>query len=389
MRPERILNARSDDLARAEAFVERFPNGPLITGPFEHLPLVIDTNRVLQDIAWLARRRTPSARNSLQELTAAGVVSLYAPEHLIDEVERHIPEIAANVGAEQEQVYDAWRIYGGLIHFIPAAHLDVPAAGTAARDPTDLPFLAAQHAVGAHGIISKDKDLAAMGALVVKHEALRFAVEFARNKSLVVQGNTGIAGFSLAAVGVAYGAYKGTAALARGLRRLPGWLQLLIPLLLASAGAFAIFHKPTREKVREIVHRSQSWFAEHAVPLIDQYFAEMREAEGKANAALTLLRGQVPAPERRPTLKQLAYRVSVASSDPLTLEQVSVAVRRHGYESKSADFHPYLRRVLRNDKRLVEDGDGCWRPSTRPLAPGLQVSAERSLQTSSVAAVET
>lgn len=378
MQVERILDARSDDLASAEGLVTQLPEVRWLMRPTEHLPLVIDTNRVLQDIGWLARRRTVDARNFLEELTAAGMASLYAPEHLIREVETNLSEFAENLGVDRDRLDAAWRSYASLIHFLPAEHLDLSEPDTATRDPSDVPFLAAQRAVGAHGIISTDKDLVAMGALVVKHEALRLAVEFARNKSVVVQGNTGIAGISTLGVGLVYGTYKASAALVRCYRRLPGWLQILIPLVLASAAAFALLHKPTREKVRDFVRRPKPWLADvrsRAGEFFEQYLTEMQDAEGKAKAALGLLRQQVPIPTRRPTLKQLAYRVCVASSEPVSLDEIVVGVRRHGYPSTSTHLHRYLRTVLRKDRRLVPNADMCWTLSKRPVLPGPLVSA--------------
>jgi predicted nucleic acid-binding protein len=374
-----MLTARSDDLARVQEHVARHPEIRPFAVPFEHLPLIIDTNRALQDVAWLARRKNPDARTSIQELCASGFVSLYAPEQFIEEVERRLTRIAENVEVSLDAIQEAWASYATLIHVIPAEHLEVPEADSRTRDPTDLPFLAAQHAVGAHGMLSKDKDLPAMGALVVKHEVLRIAVEFARSRSVVVEGTvlaTGALGLGGA---VAYGAFKGAAALVRGYRRLPGWVQVLLPVIAVGATALVLFHAPTRGRIRNLVRRAKPQLAElrgRGGDLINQYLEEMQEADGKAKAALALLREQVPIPARRPTLKQLAYRICLASRDPLSLPEIENRVRLQGYHSKSKDLQPYLRAVLRGDPRLVQTDEG-WKPTRRAARPGPIIELRR------------
>lgn len=370
--PERLLNARSDDLAQVQEHVARHPELRPVSIPFEHLPLVIDTNRALQDVAWLAKRRNPEARTSLQELCSSGFVSLYAPEQLVDEVERHLGQIADNTRAPLDRVHEAWATYASIINVVPSDHLEVDAADTRTRDPSDLPFFAAQRAVGAHGMLSKDKDLPAMGALIVRHEMLQVAVEFARCKSVVVQG-TVLGTSSLVLTGaLAYGACKGAVALARGYRRLPGWLQFLLPLFALGTTAFVIFHAPTRARIREMLQRAKPWLAEvraRGGDLLDQYVQEMSEAEGRASAAIALLREQVPVPARGPTLRQLAYRVCLASATPLSTEMIENRVRLQGYRSRSKDLQPYLRTVLRSDPRLIRIGTG-WTVSRKVALPG-------------------
>jgi predicted nucleic acid-binding protein len=384
VRPERILNARSDDLARVQEHVARHPEIRPFAVRFEHLPLVIDTNRALQDVAWLAKRKNPDARTSLQELCASGFVSLYAPDQLREEVERRLTCIAENVKVPRDRVEEAWASYVTLINVIPTEHLDIAEADSQTRDPSDLPFLAAQQAVGAHGMLSKDKDLPAMGALVVKHEVLRIAVEFARSKSMVVQGTvlgTGTLGLGAA---LTYGAFKGVLAMVSGYRRLPGWLQVLLPVVTVGATAFVVFHAPTRARVRDLVRRAKPWLAEvreRGGDLLDQYLEEMHEADGKAKAALALLREQVPIPARRPTLKQLAYRICLASRAPLSLGQIENRVRLQGYHSKSKDLQPYLRAVLRRDPRLVLT-DGGWKPTRRAARSGPIIELRREHVTS-------
>ena len=391
MPTDRILNARSDQLAHAQDIATRHPELANLAGPFDHLPLVIDTNRVLQDVGWLARRQVPDARNWLQELCASGLVSLYAPEQLIYEVETHLSEIADNLRVPRERVEGAWKSYNQCIHLIPTEHLDVPDATSSTRDPTDLPFLAAQKAVGAHGVISKDKDLAAMGALIVRHETLRIAVEFARNKSLEMQGRAGVGVSFMLGGGVLYGAYKGAVTVFRGYRRLPTWLQIIIPAAIAGAAAFAALHAPSKRRIREWVDRAKPHLSEvrvHAGDLIEQYLAEFQEAKGKAKAALDVLRQHVPLPKKCATLKQLAYRTCVASAVPLSVEQIEVRLRQQGYTSKSKNLKRYVREVLRKDARLTEGPEG-WTLSRRPPLPGpiVEVGADPAFGTTTRLAV--
>lgn len=378
--PDRLLNARSDDLAHVQDHVARHPEIRPLSIPFEHLPLVIDTNRALQDVAWLAKRRNPDARTSLQELCASGFVSLYAPEQMVEEVERHLGQIADNVHAPIDRIQEAWATYASNVNVIPSDHLEADPGDSRTRDPSDLPFLAAQRAVGAHGMLSKDKDLPAMGALIVKHEVLRIAVEFARSKSVVVQGTVLGTGTLTLGAALGYGAFKGVVAMVRGYRRLPGWLQVVLPIVAVGATAFVMFHPPTRARVRELLRRAKPWLAEireRGSDLLDQYVEEMQEADGRAKAALALVREQVPIPSRRTSLKQLAYRACLASKEPLSPTQVENRVRLQGYQSKAKDLQPYLRSVLRSDPRLVLTEAG-WDLTRRAVLPGSIVEAQAS-----------
>lgn len=375
---DRILNARSDDLALAQGIAAGHPDLCALAGPFEHLPLVIDTNRVLQDIGWLARRKDPHARNFLQELCASGLVSLYAPEQLIDEVESHLSEIAEHHGVPRERVESAWRSYQSIVNVIPKEHLEFPPADSSTRDPSDLPFLAAQRAVGAHGIISEDKDLSAMGALIVKHEALRIAVDFARSRCIVIQGKAGGTATLMVCGGLIYGACKGAEALVRGYRRLPSWLQAALPVALLVATTLAVLHPGARRTLRGWVERAKPRLAEareRAGAFLEQYLTELQVADGKAKAALAVLRVRVPLPARRPPLRQFVYRACAASRQSLTPEQIEARARQQGYESKSKDFRRYLRAVLRKDLRLV-NVDEKWTISRRPVPPGRTIEAQ-------------
>ena len=369
---ERLIPGRSDALAGYREFDH--PVFRQAVGPLDHFVLIIDTNRVLEEIGWLvAKRKRPDARTGLQELHASGTVSLFAPEILIDEVESHLQEIADYYRTSVDALRAAWAEYREMIHFIPDAHLGP--ADPSARDPKDVPFVRAKEAVGAAAIISKDNDIRAMAGLIVAHETIRLAVDYARAATTSAEGRMMVLTAVGSVCGVVWGIGAGTVAAVRGYLKLPPWLKIAVPIAVLLSLLAVALHPTPRRKLRDAVDALKSkWpgFKAEAGALVEQFGSELRSAETNARNALEIVRQQIPSSKKGPTLRQYAYRACLGAGLPLPLAELESEIRRMGYETESRQLGSYLRRVLRSDSRFRE-ASGRWDLSARVRGQGVIV----------------
>lgn len=328
--------------------------------------LVIDTNRVLEDLGWLvAKRKRPDARTGLQELHASGTVSLFAPEVLVEEVESHFDDVAKWYRTSADALRAAWTEYRPMIHLVPDEHLGPP--DPSARDPKDVPFLRAKEAVGADAIISKDKDIRAMAGLMVAHETIRIAVEYARAATARAEGHLMLTSAVAGAIGVVLGVGAGTLAAVRGFMKLPKWLKVAIPAALLLALLGVALHPTPRRKLREAVQTLKAkWpgFKADAGAIVEGFSQELRTAEVTASTALEIVRQQIPSRKKGPTIRQYAYRACLVAEGPIPLAQLEMKIRRLGYRTEARQLAAYLKRVLRADSRFRESADG-WQLSAR------------------------
>ncbi len=372
-----MLRGRSDALAKYREF--DLPAFRHAVGPLEHFVLVIDTNRVLEELGWLvAKRRRPDARTGLQELHASGTVSLFAPEVLVHEVESHFDEVAKWYRTSVDALRAAWDEYREMIHLVPDEHLGPP--DPSARDPKDVPFLRAKDAVGADAIISKDKDIRAMAGLMVAHETIRMAVEYARAATARAEGHLMLGGVVTGSIAIVWGVGAGTTAAVRAFLKLPRWLKVAIPVALFLTLLGVALHPRARRRLRELMNALKAkWpgFKAEAGAIMAQLSREVRAAEVTASSALEILRRQIPPQKSAPTLRHYAYRACLVAGGPVPLAQLEVEIRRLGYITKSRQLAAYLRRVLRGDARFRESADG-WQLSARARKnlPVVEVPAE-------------
>lgn len=353
-----ILRGRSDALAEYRDY--SLPAFRDAVGPLDHFALVIDTNRVLEELGWLAaKRKRPEARTGLQELHASGTVSLFAPEVLVEEAESHFDEVAKWYLTSADALRAAWDEYRPMIHLVPSEHLGPP--DPLARDPKDVPFLRAKEAVGADAIISKDKDIRAMAGLMVAHETIRIAVDYARAATVRAEGRLMLTGAVAGAIGVVWGAGAGTLAAGRGFMRLPRWLKIAIPAALLLALLGVALHPAPRRKLRDAVQTLKAkWprFKDDAGAIVEQFSQELRTAEVTASTALEIVRQQIPSRRKGPTIRQYAYRACLVAEGPISLAHLEMKIRRLGYSTDSRQLAAYVLRVLRGDPRFHERAEG-------------------------------
>ena len=321
--------------------------------------LVIDSNIVLADLIWRAKRRTnPSATTALQEVIASGTVVAYAPLQLREEVEKHIPRIAVDEGIPEERLSDEWGRYRQCLIFCEVVPGGIPKCNEE-RDPSDLPFIYLYAQVGAAAVVSRDKDIPAMGAAVVSLEIILLLREYSRAEvvevSITFFGATILTGLGVGAIKLAV---QAVSSLAHWFARLPDGLKIALFL----GVVFAILHPRSRAAIKDSFNSAFNKIGLLMKPLepVMYELAQSYNAE-RTKAARSWEEAQKAIPSnRRVSLKNLAFAVCVAARRPLALNEIERKVRLGGYKPRGRNVSTYLRRVLRRDTRFARCADGRW-----------------------------
>lgn len=313
---------------------------------------VVDSNIVLREVTWLAtERRQPDARTALQELVRSGTAILFAPVVLQDEIERHIPRRALELGISPEVLRNQWREYRPYLRFC-ANDSTVP-QDMLIVDTDDLPFVVLWQEVGAAAVISSDRHISMMGASRIELDVVLRLRDYARAKSvettIVVGGTCFVVSASMAMI-------KVSVLLGHILRRLPRWVQGV--LLACVAGL--LLCPASRHKIITTLKRVLITCQEglcQCQPVIEECLQILATASYEARTKLSAVNEAVQLTRHIP-LRTIAYSVCLASDGPLQLHEVEKRVRMHGYRSKSKDFPAYLRRVLATDSRFLRGPRG-------------------------------
>ncbi len=179
---EAVVNFPSDNLRSLYELCEKYPS---LAEWFEMRPrirFVIDTNIVLDELLFVAtKRKKDSARTALREVLDSGMVVTIAPKKMHEEVNRHIPRLARERGVPEGGFHQAWLELQARIEF----H-DVKESAFASQnvtDPDDVPFVDLYLKSGADAVLTRDKDISAMGAKAFGPEVLLPVRDYARAKS--------------------------------------------------------------------------------------------------------------------------------------------------------------------------------------------------------------
>lgn len=332
-------------------------------GTFLRVPrqcvLVIDASDIMADLHWRARHcQDPSARMPLQEAIDSHTVIAIAPQQLLHEVTRKIPEYAQKWEIDEEVLWQEWLVCKGRLRFYDIGPTrDV--TDQSFRDPTDLPYIDLYSQSGADAIVSADKDIPAMGAKTVGRETKIALRDYARAESGVLHIKLGGLLVTIIITESMTAIWSLAVALARAFVRLPVWLQLVI---LAAIGAGAI-HPRSRTMLGELVSNRSDDFGALATMIRSvvgstfQTFAiesvKLADAERRVSEAL-------PEHRRQPPLESVVYSVCYAAGEPLSVREIARAVLKRGYQSRSRTFLAYLLQVLSKSERFVCGTDGLW-----------------------------
>ena len=317
--------------------------------------LVIDANVILSDLRWLARRRNPEARTTLQEVIAAGTVVAFAPSTLGSEIEEHLPRIAREGRVDLGRLQSEWLSYQQLIHFRSPVEGALPSW---VQDPDDLPYLFLRMEIGAEAIYTNDSDIAAMGAPVVGTDVVVALKEYSRATSVEVTIKLGGTAVMFAGSTAVVQVFKALRQIVDGFGRLPRTAKVMVGLALLGVLA--------HPRGRAFLAQTAMWFSSRARaaldalgPLFAQATLHASESQQKANTALERVRPALPAAGQWPA-RVHALRVCLEATAPLPLEEVARRVLEDGYVTRSNDFPTYLRRVLRARPEFHETPAGFW-----------------------------
>ena len=347
----------SDLLPKLVAFVEEFPVLKPLFPKLLQLRLVVDANRVRGELYWrLKKRRNVANRSALHEVIDAGVVILFAPEHVKWEIEKHYEDIARQTRTTIVEVKDEWAKFQHCLRFY--APKTQPSPEQFYADVDDFPYLATWMELDAQAIYTTDPHLSAMGAPVVSVLIDTHLRDYARASTVQVAVGIGSSVSVVAGLEFLQAAYRLLVVLLKAIRRLSPAAQTLL------ATGFAIFL--AHPKGRKILKDGWNTVVRSEVLLtlgdaIADFTIQAAQAAKKAKASCQVVEAVLPPAKKRP-LRLHARAVCTAAGSPLTLAEMEWQIRRGGYVSRSHTFRAYLNRVLKADYALVEVQAGRWAP---------------------------
>ena len=344
---------QSDWLPQLHRLATQIPELAPFIEDYLRINLVIDANFVQQELQWRLKRRKPEARTKLNESASSGVVVLFAPTHLVKEIEDDLQEIANRLGCTVEQARVEWEAFRQQLHlYTPrAAKLR---AGLTVVDPDDLPYIAACHDLAAHAVYSRDKHLRQMEAPVISVAIDASLQSYARANSVRLAFMAG----SAVSVRLSMQGIKAVAGvvvkLYGGFRRLHPALQIAIV-----GGLVYVF---VDEKLRTRFLGFLKRMGQAAAPLLEALAIAAEQfqiTEVTLQTAKKEIVAVLPVRQRMPVVAK-ARRICLVSRQPVPLRELERRIVADGHNTNSAHFGSYLRRVLRSSGEFVETSAG-WR----------------------------
>lgn len=240
--------ARSDQLENFSSFLSQSPL-LLHLSRLVEAKLIIDANIAIRGLRWMAlTRKNPEAQPETIEIAKTGLVTLYAPLFLATEVRKYIPKIAKDAGKSIEEVQTLWNEFATFIQFVDTAPLPEISDGRELRDPKDIPYIQLQEHLQ-HPILSKDKDIAAMGGRVIDIIVTKRLKQLYRANAVEYQ----LASFGHVGLCISANAIKSLVTKIQSgftlLKNAPPCVYLVLAFIL-----FAIFRNPkNRERFADLV----------------------------------------------------------------------------------------------------------------------------------------
>ncbi len=244
--PDKIISTPlSDSLRPMYELCKKYPSLNKLFDMRLQIRLVIDTNVVIDELLFVtSKRRKDSARTALREAMDSGVILTIAPTKMHEEVDRHIPRLARERSLPEAKFREAWQDLQTRIEFREVKTNSQQRENV--RDQNDIEFVVLYKKSGAEAVLTRDRDIPAMGAKSVGPEVLPSVRDYARAKSPEVSlriGNAVIFGIPIAAVAVLA---KLLAAAWSTIRNLSPELQFL----LLSGAILAALHPRSRKALR-------------------------------------------------------------------------------------------------------------------------------------------
>jgi predicted nucleic acid-binding protein len=290
------IRVSSEKLAELRVTIDRLRGMTDLIGAVVQVVVVVDANIILGDLIWMASKRTsPSAKTSLLESSVAGTLVACVPPYAIEEVQEKIPEVAKKRKIDGVVLARLWEEYRAILRVEEPdpIHVEKYRKG---RDPKDADYLALADTLAAKGILSRDKDISAMGGAVISMEAVTLLRDYSR--AAAVEFNIKVNGCYSLMVGIVTLkiALEVLDKAAGQVARIPGWAKGLLLCILF----IALMNENARNKLGEVVgalRNAMSSLAPQIWDLVLEVHADHDVNKKKAEACLNKLLEIIPSLE--------------------------------------------------------------------------------------------
>ncbi|HEX9466257.1 MAG TPA: PIN domain-containing protein [Alphaproteobacteria bacterium] len=245
------LVGRSDLLPGIRQFLEFRDNLKQFISPIASYPVVVDANVFIGELLFLSKQGTTAHEMpELLECLVAQTLVAYVTSDIVAEVERNMERLALKRGFTADVWTTHWAAYKPLLR---VEDPDPPAVARHAngRDPSDAPTVALAEILAVCGILSKDKDIKAMGGKVIP---IRFKIElrdYSRQAAVFVSLQIG--GYYVA-LGTVDAIAFAASALGRVLERFRT-LPDAVKILAVVAVAVALLHPTSRKAILDALKK--------------------------------------------------------------------------------------------------------------------------------------
>jgi len=306
--------------------------------------VVLDTKAVINSACYRVRHGAPGRLEQAIPLRHLGLVPLFAPRHVIEEVDEHLAERALEEGLDPAAVTRVWneqlRPHIRIVDLEIRDHLDPRLRGVLAADPDDLPTAALALLVAPAIVLTDDADLVDNG-----FASQAWWTEAAGDVLIVAMADGQVLGVVFGLSATVTGIGYGTAAVVRAVRRAP--LMTITVAIAVLAGAWLLVRRYPPGRVRTA-------FKELGAAVGAAWW-ELQESQQAAVARLPWV--PIP-PGRAPDLEERCARVLARITGTLTAAEVHEQLRRD--PAHPAPSVAEVRAALRGHRAFTQVGHGRW-----------------------------
>jgi len=208
-------------------------------GSIFQLRLVIDTNAVISDLLWMARRKREENKTAIIEVIQAGTLIAYAPVQLKHEIEEHLPKIANKKNIPFEKMQNEWLAYQQYIEFIEIDEEELIKYENSV-DPKDAPFVILSEILNVAGVISNDPHIEQLGGKRIALDIRLSLRDYSRSAAVAFSIRLGGVALSYVSVCLLAALGKGVGKLLQAIINLPDKAKMLL-----IAGLVLVFLMPS------------------------------------------------------------------------------------------------------------------------------------------------
>jgi hypothetical protein len=325
-------------------------------GSLVRAAVVLDTKAVINSACHHVRHGCSGRLDQAILLCHLGLVPLFAPHHVIEEVDEHLAERALQEGHDPVAVTHVWnqqlRPHIRVVDLEIRDHLDPRLRGVLATDPDDLSTAALALLLAPAVVFTDDADLVDNG-----FASRAWWTEAAGDVLIIAMADGQVLGAIIGVGTTITGIGYGTVAVVHAVRRAP--LVTITVAVVVLTGAWLLLR-------RSRPGRGRASFKELGTAA-GTAWREMQESRQAAAARLPW----VPIPTgRAPTLEERCARILARITGTLSAAEVHEQLRRD--TAHPAPSVAEVRAALRGHRAFVQVGRGRWQlgvPAGTPQGP--------------------